>query len=80
MLSVMPSMVLAKVDKKGGYEIHGDPPKFDQLSTETEVLFTGIKVIDLLEPYPKGGKDRPVWWCRCWKNGDHHGAYQQYCQ
>jgi len=47
---------LSKVDKTGGYEIHGDPPKFDQLSTETEVLFTGIKVIDLLEPYPKGGK------------------------
>ena len=47
---------LSKVDKKGGYEIHDDPPKFDQLSTETEVLFTGIKVIDLLEPYPKGGK------------------------
>src|SRR5512145_3311274 len=29
---------LPKVDKKGGYEIHSDPPKFDQLSTETEVL------------------------------------------
>jgi F-type H+-transporting ATPase subunit beta len=47
---------LPRVDKKGGYEIHADPPKYDQLSTETEVLFTGIKVIDLLEPYPKGGK------------------------
>jgi len=47
---------LSAVDKKGGYEIHADPPKYDQLSTETEVLFTGIKVIDLLEPYPKGGK------------------------
>jgi F-type H+-transporting ATPase subunit beta len=47
---------LQVVDKKGGYEIHNVPPKFDQLSTETEVLFTGIKVIDLLEPYPKGGK------------------------
>jgi len=47
---------LSKVDKTGGYEIHSDPPKYDQLSTETEVLFTGIKVIDLLEPYPKGGK------------------------
>ena len=47
---------LGTVDKKGGYEIHSDPPKYDQLSTETEVLFTGIKVIDLLEPYPKGGK------------------------
>jgi len=47
---------LASVDKNGGYEIHAKPPKYDQLSTETEVLFTGIKVIDLLEPYPKGGK------------------------
>ena len=47
---------LPKVEKAGGYEIHGLPPKFDQLSTDTEVLFTGIKVIDLLEPYPKGGK------------------------
>src|SRR5512145_2412398 len=47
---------LSSVDKKGGYGIHGEPPKFEQLSTETEVLFTGIKVIDLLEPYPKGGK------------------------
>ncbi len=47
---------LPKVEKAGGYEIHGQPPKFDQLSTDTEVLFTGIKVIDLLEPYPKGGK------------------------
>lgn len=44
------------LDNKGGYQIHSNPPKFDQLSTESEVLFTGIKVIDLLEPYPKGGK------------------------
>nr|MBK9650527.1 F0F1 ATP synthase subunit beta [Bacteroidota bacterium] len=36
--------------------IHRDPPKFEDLSTETQVLFTGIKVIDLLEPYSKGGK------------------------
>ena len=47
---------LGSVDKKGGYQIHGEPPKFDQLKTESEVLFTGIKVIDLLEPYAKGGK------------------------
>jgi len=47
---------IGKVDKKGGYPIHSEPPKFDQLSTETEVLFTGIKVIDLLIPYSKGGK------------------------
>lgn len=47
---------LPPVVKKGGYEIHSNPPKLEHLSTETEVLFTGIKVIDLLEPYPKGGK------------------------
>lgn len=36
--------------------IHRSPPEFTELSTEAEVLFTGIKVIDLLEPYAKGGK------------------------
>ena len=43
-------------DKTGGYAIHKDPPAFEELSTATEVLFTGIKVIDLIEPYAKGGK------------------------
>ncbi|MBN2350858.1 MAG: F0F1 ATP synthase subunit beta [Bacteroidales bacterium] len=47
---------IGKLDKKGGYGIHNAPPIFENLSTETEVLFTGIKVIDLLEPYSKGGK------------------------
>jgi len=41
---------------EGGYPIHRDAPKFEDLSTSTEVLFTGIKVIDLIEPYAKGGK------------------------
>ncbi|MEY5047155.1 MAG: synthase subunit beta [Bacteroidota bacterium] len=36
--------------------IHRQAPKFEDLSTTTEVLFTGIKVIDLIEPYVKGGK------------------------
>jgi F-type H+-transporting ATPase subunit beta len=36
--------------------IHRKPPAFEDLSTETEVLFTGIKVIDLISPYAKGGK------------------------
>ncbi len=36
--------------------IHRTPPKYEDLSTNSEVLFTGIKVIDLLEPYVKGGK------------------------
>jgi F-type H+/Na+-transporting ATPase subunit beta len=44
------------LDKTGGYPIHREPPKFEDLTTSEEVLFTGIKVIDLLEPYVKGGK------------------------
>lgn len=47
---------LGSVDKSDGYQIHSKPPKFEELSTKAEVLFTGIKVIDLLEPYMKGGK------------------------
>jgi len=44
------------LSKEGGYPIHRDPPRFEDLSTSSEVLFTGIKVIDLVEPYSKGGK------------------------
>ncbi|MBT3207022.1 MAG: F0F1 ATP synthase subunit beta [Bacteroidetes bacterium] len=44
------------ISKEGGSEIHRPAPSFEELSTEKEVLFTGIKVIDLLEPYSKGGK------------------------
>ncbi|MCK0172271.1 F0F1 ATP synthase subunit beta [Aliiroseovarius sp. S1123] len=50
------------VDEKGPVKskesrpIHGDAPAFEDQSTETEILTTGIKVIDLLAPYTKGGK------------------------
>lgn len=47
---------LGPLDKKGGYPIHRNPPKYEDLSTEKEVLYTGIKVIDLIEPYSRGGK------------------------
>ena len=47
---------LPQLDKSNGRPIHATPPKFEDLSTATEVLFTGIKVIDLIEPYAKGGK------------------------
>jgi len=47
---------IGEVSNEGGYAIHRDPPKYEDLSTASEVLFTGIKVIDLLEPYAKGGK------------------------
>ena len=47
---------LRDVPKADGMSIHRQPPKFEDLATSTEVLFTGIKVIDLLAPYVKGGK------------------------
>ncbi len=48
---------LGRVEKGAdAYPIHRKPPRFEDLSTESEVLFTGIKVIDLIEPYSKGGK------------------------
>jgi F-type H+-transporting ATPase subunit beta len=47
---------LEDVERVRVSSIHRDPPKFENLSTQKEVLYTGIKVIDLIEPYPKGGK------------------------
>ncbi len=47
---------LPKVSREKTYGIHREPPTFENLSTRKEVLFTGIKVIDLIEPYAKGGK------------------------
>jgi F-type H+-transporting ATPase subunit beta len=47
---------LPEPDKTNGRPIHAKPPKFENLSTASEILFTGIKVIDLIEPYAKGGK------------------------
>ncbi len=47
---------LGPVKTEKRYDIHSDPPKYDQLKTGDEVLLTGIKVVDLLTPYPKGGK------------------------
>ncbi|NDP22244.1 MAG: F0F1 ATP synthase subunit beta [Paludibacter sp.] len=44
------------LDKTGSNPIHRLPPKFEDLTTSEDVLSTGIKVIDLLEPYVKGGK------------------------
>ena len=47
---------LGELDRSNTLPIHREPPKFEELTTSQEVLFTGIKVIDLLEPYLKGGK------------------------
>lgn len=47
---------LPQPDRSHLRPIHAKPPKFENLSTASEILFTGIKVIDLIEPYAKGGK------------------------
>jgi len=47
---------IKQLSKEGGYPIHRDAPRFEDLSTSSEILLTGIKVIDLVEPYSKGGK------------------------
>jgi len=44
------------VDHKEKWSIHREPPKFEEQSTTAEMLMTGIKVVDLLAPYAKGGK------------------------
>lgn len=47
---------LSKIKSDETLPIHREPPKFEDLTTSEEILATGIKVIDLLEPYLKGGK------------------------
>ena len=47
---------MKQLNMDGAYPIHRDAPSFEELSTKKEILATGIKVIDLLEPYMKGGK------------------------
>ncbi len=47
---------MQKLDDEEHWSIHRKPPTFDQQSSEVEILETGIKVIDLLTPYQKGGK------------------------
>ncbi|PSR09266.1 MAG: F0F1 ATP synthase subunit beta [Bacteroidetes bacterium] len=47
---------IGPVSKAQSAPIHRKPPLYEELSTEKEVLLTGIKVIDLIAPYTKGGK------------------------
>ncbi len=47
---------IGEVSKAESYAIHRQPPRYEDLATDKEILLTGIKVIDLIEPYQKGGK------------------------
>ena len=64
---------MTELDKKGALPIHREPPKFEDLTTSREVLYTGIKVIDL-----QRRQDRSVRgsWCR--EDGSDHGVDQQH--
>ena len=55
-----------EVKTKEKWPIHRQAPEFSDQSTETEILVTGIKVVDLLAPYAKGWKNRTFWRCWCW--------------
>lgn len=52
----MPVDGLKQLVSDDSLPIHRNPPEFSELTTSTEIFYTGIKVIDLLEPYAKGGK------------------------
>ena len=45
-----------EIEADGRWSIHRDPPDFDQLSPTTEIFETGLKVVDLIAPYVRGGK------------------------
>ena len=56
------------------WPIHRDAPKVTDLSTKTELFETGIKVIDLLTPFVRGGQGGPLWRGRPGQNGHPAGT------
>ena len=68
------------VNAKIRMPIHAPAPQLVDQSTETEILATGIKVVDLLDPLSQGRQDRPVRRRRRRQDRDHHGADQQHRQ
>ena len=59
--------------------IHRKAPAFEEQATSTEMLETGIKVVDLLCPYQKGGKTGLFGGAGVGKDGTDSGADPQYC-
>ena len=55
---------MGAVKTKKRYPIHRHAPNFIDQSVNLEPFFTGIKVVDLLAPYLRGGKDWTLWWSR----------------
>ena len=63
------------VQSKERWSIHRQAPVFEDQSTQTEMLITGIKVVDLLAPYVKGGKIGLFGGAGVGKNSAHYGTY-----
>jgi len=63
---------LGKVDAKEYWPIHRDPPSYEDQSSTTEILETGIKVLDLIAPFTKGGKVGAYGGAGV-QNSNHHG-------
>ena len=61
---------------KKSYPIHRSAPPFRELSVNVQPFYTGIKVIDLLAPYVRGGKIGSVRWRRRRQDRSDHGAHQ----
>ena len=59
-------MKKVKLKQKKSGLLHRAAPEFSDQSTETEILVTGIKVVDLLAPYAKRWKNWFIWRCWCW--------------
>ncbi len=68
---------LGPVNTKQRLPIHRQAPELDEQNTNLEAFETGIKVVDLIEPYLKGGKTGPLRRRRCRQDRDHPGAHQQ---
>ena len=81
-LGRMMNVIGEPIDGKGPIEskqhlpIHRSAPAFADQNIETAMLETGIKVIDLLEPYPKGGKIGLFGGARSGQDRTHHGVDQ----
>jgi hypothetical protein len=68
---------LGPIEHNKRLPIHRPPPAFDEQATTTQLFETGVKVIDLMQPFLKGGKVGVIRWCRRWQGRDHYGTDQQ---
>lgn len=69
---------MGPVETENYLPIHRPSPKLVDQNTNVEIFETGIKAIDLLQPYQKGGKIGLFGGCRRWQNSIDYGTYPQH--